>query len=329
MSKENKLLDVFKYTAALLVLASHCLPLVPNESINFFYAQWFFRFCVPFFIISSGYFFASFETKGKIKYIKRIAVLYIISSLIYIPTYINESAYLIKYSLVFGYHHLWYLCALIIALCLCLIFENIPFINKLYQKLYPLAAVLLIAIGSYYDEYRYVFTSLSNFRIVGLIGKWVNYLGGPRHALFFALPMLLIGKFIYEHKSVMKLSKVSCIVLTIISFGVSLAECVMLRHFGGELITCDVTLFNYLPAIFLFILTFVYSPKFLEKIKTKTLRKNSDIIYISHVLVLFFVDKLTHFTYMTRFLLTLVLSIIVSWLYVKITDYIKAKKKKA
>ncbi len=57
MTKENKLLDLFKYAAAIFVVASHCLPLVDNIHFNFFYGQWFFRFCVPFFVISSGSFF--------------------------------------------------------------------------------------------------------------------------------------------------------------------------------------------------------------------------------------------------------------------------------
>ena len=75
--KENKLLDILKYVCAVLVLASHCLPLAANDEINFFYGQWFFRFCVPFFLISSGYFFASFDGKGKWAYIRRIALLYV------------------------------------------------------------------------------------------------------------------------------------------------------------------------------------------------------------------------------------------------------------
>ena len=96
--KENKLLDVIKYFSAILILASHCLPLIPNDSFNFFFGQWFFRFCVPLFIISSGYFFTSFDRGGKVKYLKRIAVLYIIASLLYLPTYIPTDTNDHKYS---------------------------------------------------------------------------------------------------------------------------------------------------------------------------------------------------------------------------------------
>lgn len=317
---ENKLLDVFKYFSALFILASHCLPLVPNHYINFFYGQWFFRFCVPFFIISSGYFFASFNMKGKLKYLQRIAFIYILSSLLYLPSYMNGYIKTVIHQLVFGYIHLWYLSALTISLCIYYLFDCLPLIRRIFNKLYPYIAVILLVIGAYFDEYKCVFADFANIPAINRIGDFIQLIGGPRHALFFVFPMLLIGKFIFDYKDKLKLKKRTYIILTLVSFGVSFAECVMLRHYGGTGITCDVTLFNYFPAVFLFLLTFTYQPKLLKNIQTRALRKYADIIYLFHMQLVFIVDALFDVTYVSRFLFVLLFSIIVSWLYLKVTD---------
>lgn len=326
--KENKLLDVIKYFSAILILASHCLPLIPNDSFNFFFGQWFFRFCVPLFIISSGYFFTSFDRGGKVKYLKRIAVLYIIASLLYLPTYIPTDTKTIINILTLGYHHLWYLSALTIALSILCVIEYVPRIKKIFDKIYPYVAVILIGIGAFFDEYKNVFANIYNIPVIKSFGEAIGYIGGSRHALFFVLPMILIGRFIFEHKEKIKLQKAGCILLTAVSFGVSLAECLVLRRFGGDLITCDITLTNYLPAVFLFVLTLNWSPQILQKIQTKSLRKNADLLYIIHVLVILIIDRLFEITYIYRFLLTLIVSIVLSWLYSKTVSFIKTSLKK-
>lgn len=326
--KENKLLDIIKYISAILILASHCLPLIPNDSFNFLYGQWFFRFCVPLFIISSGYFFASFDRNGKVKYIKRIAVLYVVASLLYLPTYIGADHKTIVNTLALGYHHLWYLSALTISLCLLCVLEYIPAVKKVFNKIYPYIAVILIFVGAFYDEYKNVFADLYNVPIIKSFGEAIGYIGGSRHALFFVLPMVLIGGFIFEQKDKIKLQKTGCILLTVVSFGISLAECLMLRRFGGDSITCDVTLTNFLPAIFLFVLTRKWSPQALQNIQTKALRKHADTLYILHVLVLLVIDRLFSVTYIYRFLLILIMSMVLSWLYTKAMDLIKITQKK-
>lgn len=326
--KENKLLDVIKYICAMLIVASHCLPVVPNDSFNFFYGQWFFRFCVPFFIISSGYFFASFERNGKVKYLKRIAVLYVVASLLYLPTYIGADKKTIINTLFLGYYHLWYLSALTIALCVLCVLEYIPSVKKIFNKIYPYIAIILIFVGAYYDEYKNIFVTLYNTPIVKSFGESIQYIGGSRHALFFVLPMVLIGRFIFEQKDKIKVKKTVCILLTVVSFGVSLAECIMLRRFGGNYITCDITLTNFLPAVFLFVLTLNWKPQVFNKIQTKALRKHADVLYVLHMLVLLVIDRLFNVMYIYRFLLTLILSMVLSWLYLRTKSLIKIMLKK-
>lgn len=321
--KENKLLDVFKFVAALLILASHCLPLVQNDSFNFYYGQWFFRFCVPLFFISSGFFFTSFSQKTKLKYIKRIAVLYLISNLIYLPQYATRDLGATLRNLILGYYHLWYLSALLIALILCYFLEK-AFAFRAVRKSYPFLIAVLILIGAFYDEYQAVFTGLRDTALASGIGEWVEWLGGARHALFFALPMILIGKFLYEYREKIRLSSPMCLLLLAASFLLSLLECMMLRHFGGPYITNDITLVNYFPAVFLFLLSFSLRPQALEARNTRTLRKVSDIVYVSHVLVMVVVGSLWELSYLPRLAVVTLLSVAVSRLYVKLEHVIKS-----
>ena len=324
-SKENKQVDVIKFFAALLIVASHCLPLVRNNNVNFLYGQWLFRFCVPFFLISAGYFFSSFQELRKLKYIKRIAIIYFLSSVLYIPFFISNSMTAIIRTAIFGYYHLWYLSALLVALIIRFFFEK--HFSRIFNKLYFSLTVLLIIIGAFYDEYQHVFIWMNDIPLVNYIGYLIQVSGGHRHALFFAFPMVLIGKFLYEHQRNIQMSKTICILLTILSLFVSLAETLLLRRFGGESITCDITLFNYLPAVFLFILTFSYQQKALETINTRALRKVADIVYISHKLFILVVDKFLSIAYIPRLILILILSISISSLYVKVESVIKDKFK--
>lgn len=316
--RENQLLDIFKYACAVLIMASHCLPLLPNEPFNFLFGQWFFRFCVPLFLISSGYYFASFDLKRKGRYIKRIAVLYVVSTLIYLPRFAREGRGELVRNLFLGYHHLWYLSALLIALCVYLALEYCPGIQKGFGKACPYLAALLIVVGAFYDEYQYALPGLGQLPLFTGVGEGIWRIGTSRHALFFALPMLLIGKFIFDHQKGIRGHWVKWLMLAAASLGAALAECLLLRRLAGDGITCDITLLNYFPAVFLFVLTLACQPKGLEKARTKGLRKCADILYIDHVWVIVLVDSVFPLYYLPRFLLVWALSHAAAWLWLRL-----------
>lgn len=318
--REFKILDILKFIAALLILVSHCLPFVKNENINFYFGQWFFRFCVPLFFISSGYFFASFQQKGKLSYIKRISCLFFVSSLLYMPYYAHGGLLKICREFILGYLHLWYLSALTIALAIWFIIEKISFANLFFKKSYPVIGILLLLIGIYYDEYQYVISQHLDIQLLTKIGTYVSFLGGARHALFFALPMLLLGRFLFEHKSTLYFTKTACVLLTGLSFALSFAESTLLRHLIGSGISCDITFFNFLPAVFLFILSLIWQPQVLKSIPTKHLRKTADVIYIIHILVLFVVQQNWPVAYMSRLLLVIAISFILSQIYLLLSS---------
>ena len=68
----NALIDIFRFVASILIIGSHSLPIFYNDTLNYYYGQWFFRFCVPFFMIVSGYYFSKSGYQKKVKQVKRI-----------------------------------------------------------------------------------------------------------------------------------------------------------------------------------------------------------------------------------------------------------------
>ena len=66
----NNTLDILKVIATILIIGSHCLPLFVNKTYNYYYGQYLFRFCVPLFFLSSGYYFTKMDYIQKKSYIK-------------------------------------------------------------------------------------------------------------------------------------------------------------------------------------------------------------------------------------------------------------------
>ena len=82
-----------------------------------------------------------------------------------------------------------------------------------------------------------------------------------------------------------------------------------------------------MPAVLLFILTFYYHPKCLEG-KTTVFRKQADVIYIVHILVIEVLNIIFHLQYHLQFLIVVLISWILSFVIIKILDLIKKRKRK-
>lgn len=55
--KRNNTVDLFKWIAAILIIAIHTHPTLHlNENVNFLFSEVFTRLAVPFFVVTSGYF---------------------------------------------------------------------------------------------------------------------------------------------------------------------------------------------------------------------------------------------------------------------------------
>ena len=305
---ENNSLNILKFLACFFIVGSHCAPLFKTERLNYYYCQWFFRFCVPLFFITTGYYFIKMSNEKRKSYIKRILIIYVVSTIFYLPLLIKNSYNLsnILTFIFFGYHHLWYIISLFYALLvLYFIYKKRDFIVK--RHIYVVIAVLIV-IGAYLDEYYKIFNikCLNNVYLF-----FTKYLFGGRNFIFFAIPMLLIGMIISKNSDKIQRKKNSTIVImTIVSFAIFLAETYYLRHNIEGIISNDITLFNYFPAIYLFILC--TKIKLCTKLNTKPLRRISDIIYIVHPLIIYELTTKLNIYYIKLFILSFNLSLIFS-----------------
>lgn len=317
ISYEYKALDIIKFVATFLIVGSRALPLFNNELLNYYYGQWFFRFSVPLFFISSGFFYERMNDEKKKAYIKRIISIYVISSIIYIPLFFKNTSFLgFIYTLIFGYGHLWYLSSIIFALITMYIFgKHLKYSNKKVI----LTIIVLFLFGVMFDEYY----KILNVTLINKIAGIINYIGGGRSFVFFALPSLLVGVFISKNldKINSHLTKKIYIYFAFSAI-LSFIEMAFIRNKLSNDITADLTLFNNIPAILIFIISLSISNESI-KIKTRMLRKMSDIIYIIHILVLNLIMQKSTINNFVAFIMCYIISLVISYIIIKLQEYIK------
>ena len=294
--KASNIIDLIKLICCILIIGNHTRTIFNISTMDYYYREWFFRFCVPFFFIATGYFTSNMDQKKRILYIRRIAVLYLISSLIYIPLYINEGALYILFYLFFAYYHLWYLSALVLSL-LILEVANTRIGNKKY------ILFLLLPIAIFLDEYYKLFNCNS---VEGIAFTLENT---GIITILRAIPFLLIGDYINTKKisAPVKYCVPAFLLLMIISF---LESRLLLSHLNTD-ITLDASIFGWMPAVPLF-LSGIRTPSFLSTKTTRSLRKVVDIVYIIHIWMLYISEKLFGLLYFPKFISAVLLSFVLA-----------------
>ena len=287
----NTTLDALKVLAAILITGSHQLPIFTSDVMNLYYGHWFFRFCVPVFFLSSGYYFAKMDRARQASYVGRIGRLYLLSTILYLPLIWKDSlrmeasavrTWYIRCAF-FGYFHLWYLSALFIALLLLYLILGNSSLGKCLKRIELFVIAALMLAGILFDNYFYFF----DVPLIQKIGLFLKDFGGSRNFLMFAMPVLLIGKVLAEHEEYME--KPTAVYLTglFVTAGLALLESILLVRHLGDRLACDITLFNIWPAVFMFILTFrVRIP--LGTAAARILRKCVDILYIIHPWIIYY-----------------------------------------
>jgi len=327
---KNTLLDVLKFICAILIVGSHVLPIFHNDVLNLYYGQWFFRFAVPLFIISSGFYFEKMDTNKRKTYIKRILLLYIVGVVMYLPNILSSYSLSsisdilrICRVLFFGYYHLWYLVALFMALLVSYLMNMFLPIEK-HKTKYFVVCVILLFIGIFFDEYYKIF----NNDFLTKIAYILNIFGSTRNFIFMTFPIVTIGRLIYiEREKIFEIKPLTYILSTMLFFVLSILELTILDGLHINNITTDLTFFNFIPAIFLFILTFYYHPKCLEG-KTTACRKQADVIYLIHVLVIEILNLFLSLQYYLKFFVVCIISWFLSFIVIKICELLKNRKNK-
>lgn len=121
-------LDKFRLFASILIVAIHTYPLSSiNENLDFVFAHIFCRIGVPIFLMITGYFVlpkAIQDKKSLMKYTKKIAKIYFLCMILYLPVNIYAGKLkgisfvgILKSIFIDGtFYHLWYFPALILGI---------------------------------------------------------------------------------------------------------------------------------------------------------------------------------------------------------------------
>ncbi|GMK37657.1 hypothetical protein PCCS19_07110 [Paenibacillus sp. CCS19] len=299
MNRVNNLnnLDIMKFIAAILIVSIHTTPLLSlNETISLAFENTIARVAVPFFFAASGYlFFSKISTNDKrtaaksagsywAKYTKRIAVLYLVWSLIYgvydIPHSYQEHdhdllrailIYLRDFIFLGGHFHLWYFPALLFAITALYFGIRMMSLSKLL-----LLSIGLYVIGMFGDAYFGVLgddTVLSRLAI-----QYSEWFGTTRNGLFFGLVYVVLGAYMYERRVTVRYARpglwFSLSIVGVIIEVVLLNQFIVIRD-------CNMVIMLLPATYFLFqMLLHKKSPNW--SIDFKALRDSSLLIYCSH-----------------------------------------------
>lgn len=276
-----KSVDVFKFLAAILVMALHTQIFYGNETLCY-YTRCFCRIAVPFFFCISSYLFWVKKTSLK-KYAKRILTLYLVWFIIELP-YVIQSHFINDRS---------------ISINLLLFVRDLLFHNTFHASWYLMSSVIgmtiIVLLSKHHSTRKISFISIMFFicsllstsyhglidnTYFGSLYKYIDFVFVPSNSFFVSLVYISIGKGIAE--GTFKCSKQTAFVCLFISLLVWTIEVVFSRS-----ITRLTDAFIMLPFVTFFLVKslFYINIKISETI-SNYLRKSSILIYLLHYVLL-------------------------------------------
>ena len=198
-------IDLFKFLAAILVVAIHAMPFASNDDLNYYFTC-FCRIAVPYFFIATSFFFFSKEQPDIKKYTKRLVLLYVAWFVIELPFVYKRFFVDYDYSLpsqLFNFFR-------------CLVFSNTWFaswfimasilsVNIIYylSRRFNNKQLLLMGWGGYFvalacSSYSGVLDVFLNDRFTYYHAAF-SYFFVPANSFVVALIYIVIGKIIVEN----------------------------------------------------------------------------------------------------------------------------------
>ncbi|MCK2047147.1 MULTISPECIES: acyltransferase family protein [Chromohalobacter] len=202
--QRNVSLDVLKLTLAVIVVISHAQVLMGYSDLGYqLTVEGLFRIVVPIFMMVSGYFFISvIRTKSLASWLKKVVSMYLFWMLVYvyfwldIPAANSHDLLRLLRVAIMGYHHLWFLSALIGAAILLYMLRNFS------MKVLLVWAVMLYGIGVSF-MYAGNYDLFAGSRVDALLLEAWPY----RNFLFFGFPFFCIGYLLRSWEGIRQLDR--------------------------------------------------------------------------------------------------------------------------
>ena len=299
---------------AILVVCLHSTVFSDiNTELSFVVESGLCRIAVPFFFIVNGYFFTRISsTTELLVWIKRGVVLYVIWTLFYGLISPPNSFLGFIYNFVVGWHHLWYLSAMIEACVLVYIFRNKQTLGVVVSTTLFIIGTLIQYAGNYEAFNTDLYNQMAN----------ANFL--YRNGLFVGFPFCFIGYLLGQHRYNLPMSRTKHLCLAITS--------VVLLMFESWINYCNPantggfdTLFSLLiatPILFLLIMRYNVQGT------SKKIALVATSIYLIHPLWRIAIEALNSHSYLNitstpKAIICVILSIITSYILIKINDRVK------
>lgn len=334
LQEENRSIsiDIARVIAAVLVIAIHTHPFSGiNVNIDFYISNALARMAIPFFFITSGYFFYDKYIKNNkyiILFLNKIIKVYIRWSIIYgvwsIYLLINDKQFglvniinLIRRFFFCGTNTiLWYLPALIYSTIFCWIF-----VKRNRIKFLVIISVLFYVFSSMGDTLAGVVT---NTYINKLIGIYNFIFDTTRNGLLFGVLFITIGILIRKYYLKINYKAIKLMILPLIV--ILLIEVTILKQLDiAKDYNIIYSLIFLVPVIFIFLLNLNIKINYNSKI----LRDLSLYMYCSHGLFMILFRKIyfffgldgIRFINLVNFIMVSTSTIILSFFMIKIQKY--------
>lgn len=291
--KRLESIDRFRVFAAALVVAIHTSPLTSYSlEADFFLTRVFARIAVPFFFMVTGQFVVSALPKQgavrAVRYVKKIALLYGISILCYVPIGLYAGQYeklgiadVLRLAVFDGtFYHLWYFPACITGVLLVLGLYALPGGRRggtagIVQPWMFAVAIGLYAVGLFGDSYYGLAAQVPMMaRFYQMLFRIFSY---TRNGIFMAPVFLLLGAVLTKRR----VTQVRVLWAGfLLSFLAMTAEAYCLRYF--KLQRHDSMYVFLVPVMYFFYQLLLEGALYRGKRKWKQLGFFSTCIYIVH-----------------------------------------------
>lgn len=291
-------IDITKLIMAFLVIAIHTEPF----GFSFWLDKGFgiiTRLCVPFFFVASSYFFF-LKNGSALRYVKRLLLLYVVWSVIYLPFDIVELKTMsipeiaLRYFWAGNGHALWYLCGSIVAFFIVFGLSKIMVPEKIFY-----IAVAFLIVGTFKSTYAPLLEKIFDITVKDFMGS--------RNGLFYGFVYYALGLCIAKTDTVYGKPHVKNIVGMMISLVLLMVESFVFVYMFKTRNT--ILWLSVLPLTYNFFMVVKSIQIPIAKTTSIFIRKCSTTIYVSHCFVMGLFAELKYFS---LFLVVTVLSVIIS-----------------
>lgn len=306
----NNSIDIFRFVCAIMVVAIHTSPFMDqNIYLGYLFTQVIPRIAVPFFFLTSGYFYIKklkidnncFKKTiyGLLKTYVLWTLIYYIIDIIFCIKNSGDIVNLLKMSLInffiFGSHyHFWFFPALFFSIVIVTIANKVNFLSQI-----AVMSIALYILGVLGCSYYYLGIKIP---LISLLVRHDTFIL-IRRVCCMGFPFFMLGYFVPKIVDKVKIS-VYHIIFSIIFF---ITEIVIVNKFYLQK-NIIITLGLYIMLIIIFCY-FVENPLKHYTNITKILKKLADFIYYVHPINIVLIQLIFNKSNIFVFILTVCLSV--------------------